>query len=62
MSLNFSASGSLYHLHDLDNSHCVISVSGDIVVGPTAQHEWWYQERASLEIYCGPCTSPFRSA
>ncbi|KAL3452201.1 kinase-like protein [Aspergillus insuetus] len=54
MSINFLASGSLYHRHDLDNSHRVIPVSDDIVVGPTAQHEWWYQERAALEVDRGP--------
>ncbi|KAJ0416260.1 kinase-like protein [Aspergillus carlsbadensis] len=54
MSIHFPASGSLYHRHDLDKSHCVIPVSDDIVVGPTAQHEWWYQERAYLEIDRGP--------
>ncbi|EPS34135.1 hypothetical protein PDE_09097 [Penicillium oxalicum 114-2] len=38
MSIHFPASGIL----------------DDIVVGPTAQHEWWYQERASLEVDRGP--------
>ncbi|KAL3493213.1 kinase-like protein [Aspergillus germanicus] len=42
MSINFPASGSLYHRHDLDNSHRFIPVSDDIV------------ERASLEVDRGP--------
>ncbi|PYH82672.1 kinase-like protein [Aspergillus uvarum CBS 121591] len=54
MSIRFPASGSLYHRHDLAGSQCVIPVSDDIVVGPTAQHEWWYQERASLDVDRGP--------
>ncbi|KAJ5471816.1 hypothetical protein N7539_008759 [Penicillium diatomitis] len=53
MSPHFPASGSLYHRRDLDSSQHVIPVLDDIVVGPTAQHEWWYQERASLEVYHG---------
>ncbi|KAL4929902.1 kinase-like protein [Aspergillus undulatus] len=47
MSARFPASGSLKH--DLD----------DIVVGPTAQHEWWYKERALLGIIHG---TDYRSA
>ncbi|KAL3463697.1 kinase-like protein [Aspergillus heterothallicus] len=54
MSIHFPASGSLYHRRDLDSSQHVIPVSDDIVVGPTAQYEWWYQERASLEVDRGP--------
>ncbi|KAF7712895.1 Uncharacterized protein PECH_002549 [Penicillium ucsense] len=54
MSIHFPASGSLYHRRDLDSSQHVIPVLDDIVVGPTAQHEWWYQERASLEVDRGP--------
>ncbi|CAI7621411.1 unnamed protein product [Penicillium glandicola] len=60
MSIHFPASGSLYHRHDLDGSQNFIpvaevsGVSDDIVVGPTAQYEWWYQERASLEVDRGP--------
>ncbi|KAJ6136808.1 hypothetical protein N7497_012361 [Penicillium chrysogenum] len=54
MSIHFPASGSLYHRHDLDGSQHSIPVSDDIVVGPTAQHEWWYRERASLKVDRGP--------
>ncbi|KAJ5159156.1 uncharacterized protein N7500_008807 [Penicillium coprophilum] len=54
MSIHFPASGSLYHRRDLDSSQHVIPVLHDIVVGPTAQYEWWYQERASLEVDRGP--------
>ena len=57
MSIQFPASGSLYHRHDLDGSQHVIPVSDDIVVGPTAQHEWWYRERVSLKADRGPCES-----
>lgn len=55
MSIQFPASGSLYHRHDLDGSQHVIPVSDDIVVGPIAQHEWWYRERVSLKVDRGPC-------
>ncbi|KAJ5123986.1 uncharacterized protein N7515_007811 [Penicillium bovifimosum] len=54
MSIHFPASGSLYHRRDLDGSQHFIPVSDDIVVGPTAQHEWWYRERASLKVDRGP--------
>ncbi|PYI17581.1 kinase-like protein [Aspergillus violaceofuscus CBS 115571] len=54
MSIRFPASGSLYHRRDLASSRRVIPVSDDLVVGPTAQHEWWYQERASLDVDRGP--------
>lgn len=57
MSIHFPASGSLYHRRDLHSSQHVFPVLDDIVVGPTAQHEWWYQERASLEVDRGPCES-----
>lgn len=62
MSIQFPASGSLYHRRDLDSSQHSIPVSDDIVVGPTAQHEWWYRERASLEVDRGPCKSSSTSA
>lgn len=62
MSISFPASGSLYHRRDIDSSQHFIPVSDDIVVGPTAQHEWWYRERASLEVDRGPCKSSCRSA
>ncbi|KAJ5139197.1 uncharacterized protein N7515_004045 [Penicillium bovifimosum] len=54
MSIHFPASGSLYHRRDLDGSQHSILVSDDIVVGPTAQLEWWYRERASLKVDRGP--------
>ncbi|KAJ5928331.1 kinase-like protein [Penicillium verhagenii] len=55
MSIHFPASGSLYHSRDIDSSRQFsIPLSDDIVIGPTAQHEWWYQERASLDIDRGP--------
>ncbi|KGO64142.1 Aminoglycoside phosphotransferase [Penicillium italicum] len=54
MSIHLPASGSLYHRRDLDGSQHFIPVSDDIVVGPTAQHEWWYRERASLKVDRGP--------
>jgi aminoglycoside phosphotransferase (APT) family kinase protein len=62
MSIHFPASGSLYYRRDLDGSQHSIPVSDDIVVGPTAQHEWWYRERASLDIDRGPCKFLTRSA
>lgn len=62
MSISFPASGSLYHRRDLDSSQHFIPASNDIVVGPTAQHEWWYKERASLDVDRGPCKSSSRSA
>ncbi|CDM27028.1 Protein kinase-like domain [Penicillium roqueforti FM164] len=57
MSIHFPASGSLYYRRDLDSSQHFIPISDDIVVGPTVQHEWWYQERASLEVDRGPWTT-----
>lgn len=62
MSIQFPASGSLYHHRDLHSSQHFIPVSDDIVVGPTAQHEWWYRERASLKVDRGPCKSSSRNA
>lgn len=62
MSIHFPASGSLYHRRDLDSSQHCIPVLDDIVVGPTAQHEWWYQERASLQVDRGPCKSSYGNA
>lgn len=62
ISIHFPASGSLYYRRDLNSSQHVIPALDDIVVGPTAQHEWWYQERASLEVDRGLCESLSRSA
>jgi len=59
LELELPASGSLYYHKDLTNSeHAipVVSPAGDhIVIGPTAQYEWWYRERASLSVDRGPC-------
>jgi hypothetical protein len=63
MSIEFPANGSLYYRRDLGNSQFAISLPGQseeptanhIVIGPTAQHEWWYQERALLDVDRGPC-------
>ncbi|PGH21522.1 hypothetical protein AJ80_03190 [Polytolypa hystricis UAMH7299] len=55
MGLTLPASGSLYYRRDLMPSYHGIPVSAafqdpdQIVVGPTAQHAWWYGERALLE-------------
>ncbi|OQE73376.1 hypothetical protein PENNAL_c0088G08743 [Penicillium nalgiovense] len=62
MSIRFPANGSLYYWRGLNSSERAISTSQDsdlsspdqIVVGPTAQHEWWYQERDLLDIDRGP--------
>lgn len=63
MSIEFPASGSLYYRRDLEKSQCAVSLPGQseiaaanhIVIGPTAQHEWWHQERALLDVDRGPC-------
>jgi hypothetical protein len=63
MSIRFLANGSLYYRRDLSCSQRAIPASQDpdlsspdqIVIGPTAQHEWWYQDRGLLEIDRGPC-------
>lgn len=64
MSIRFPANGSLYHRRDLRSSQRHVPVSGNddlspdqIVIGPTAQHEWWYRERALLDVDRGPCMS-----
>jgi hypothetical protein len=60
MALTLPASGSLYYRRDLLPHSRAIPVSpgperpDQIVVGPTAQHAWWYGERASLETDRGP--------
>lgn len=56
----FLASRSLYHHRDLNYSQHVIPVSDEIVVSPTAQYEWWYKERAYLEVNRGLYKSPSR--
>lgn len=63
MSFEFPANGSLYYRKDLGKSQFItplpgqsnISAANHIVVGPTAQFEWWYQERALLDVDRGPC-------
>jgi len=62
MSISLPASGSLSYRRDLGESEFAIplseqSASDQIVVGPTAQFEWWYRERALLDVDRGPCTS-----
>ncbi|KAJ9374479.1 hypothetical protein DTO282F9_1375 [Paecilomyces variotii] len=59
MSISLPASGSLYYRRDLGESEFAIplseqSASDQIVVGPTAQFEWWYRERALLDVDRGP--------
>ncbi|KAE8353498.1 hypothetical protein BDV28DRAFT_132987 [Aspergillus coremiiformis] len=62
MSIGFPANGSLYYRRDLSCSQRAIPASRNsgpsspdqIVIGPTTQHEWWYQERALLEVDRGP--------
>lgn len=61
MTIAFPASGSLYYRRDLGASDAAIPMpsqltSDEIVVGPIAQFEWWYQKRALLDIDRGPCT------
>ncbi|RAL11755.1 phosphotransferase enzyme family protein [Aspergillus homomorphus CBS 101889] len=57
--------GSFYYRKDLDLSQHAIPISGQpvvpssdqIVIDPTAQHQWWYKERALLDIDRGPWDS-----
>lgn len=63
MSITFPASGSLYYRKDLTSSEPNVllpeqTTADDIAVGPIAQYEWWYKERASLNVDRGPCTAP----
>lgn len=66
MTIPFPASGSLYYRRDLAESQPTIPLSDQssllsfdqVVVGPTAQYEWWYRERALLDVDRGPCMSP----
>ena len=63
LNISLPASGSLYYRRDLKESELVIPLSStsdsadQIAVGPTAQFEWWYRERALLDIDRGPCKS-----
>lgn len=66
MTIPFPASGSLYYRRDLEESQPSIPLSDQsslppfddqVVVGPTAQYEWWYRERALLDVDRGPCMS-----
>ncbi|KAM5441941.1 hypothetical protein MferCBS31731_003204 [Microsporum ferrugineum] len=59
MNIPLPASGSLYYRKDLGPSESSIPLSeqttpDEIVVGPIAQYEWWYQERSSLNVDRGP--------
>ena len=59
--IRLPASGSLYYRKDLTPSEYTIPVPGvsqaadGFVIGPTAQYEWWYRERAALATDRGPC-------
>lgn len=61
LGIKLPASGSLYYRRDLTESEDFVPVSGtsgiadEIVVGPSAQYEWWYKERAALRVDRGPC-------
>ncbi|SLM34164.1 phosphotransferase family protein [Lasallia pustulata] len=63
LNLQLPACGSLYYRKDLTGSEYTIPIPGipqaadQIVVGPTAQYEWWYRERATLDVDRGPWTS-----
>ncbi|PYI06349.1 phosphotransferase family protein [Aspergillus sclerotiicarbonarius CBS 121057] len=65
MHIPIPASGSLYYRRDLEQAQFGISLPDQsdvsapdqIVVGPTAQHAWWYQERKSLKVDRGPWDS-----
>ncbi|EZF31081.1 hypothetical protein H101_05301, partial [Trichophyton interdigitale H6] len=64
MSITFPASGSLYYRKDLASSEPNVllpeqTTADDIVVGPIAQYEWWYKERASLDVDRGPIGETF---
>ncbi|KAL4810901.1 kinase-like protein [Aspergillus unguis] len=68
MGIPLPANGSLYYRRDLaDNQPCVSLADqkgydlDNIVVGPTAQYEWWYKDRARLDINRGPWSN-YRSA
>ncbi|KAB8349796.1 hypothetical protein FH972_023809 [Carpinus fangiana] len=58
--IHFPASGSLYHRQDLTDGERYSHVTGasssldEVVVGPIAQHEWYYKERAELKVDRGP--------
>ncbi|KKZ65692.1 hypothetical protein EMCG_01254 [[Emmonsia] crescens] len=60
MNIELPANGSLYYQRDLKPGHHSIPVSESshtldrIVLGPSAQYEWWYQERDLLEVDRGP--------
>jgi hypothetical protein len=62
LTIQLPAYGSLYFSHDLPSGDSGISIGslpqgvGELVVGPSAAHAWWYQERAALEVNRGPCT------
>ncbi len=59
--LQLPASGSIYYQEDLRAGEKSVGIEGaslqgkPFVVGPTAQYEWWYQERKQLGADRGPC-------
>lgn len=63
MSSRFPASGSLFFRRDLKKSPFTVTLSeqsdvsaaDQLVVGPTVQYEWWYRERALVDVDRGPC-------
>ncbi|KAB8356450.1 hypothetical protein FH972_024033 [Carpinus fangiana] len=58
--ITMPASGSLYHLRDLqpEDSHVPLTspdhVAQQLVIGPTCKHEWHYKERTYLREHLGP--------
>lgn len=62
LNISLPASGSLYYGRDLvESGHTTVKVPSSlpdqIVVGPTAQLEWWYGKRSLLIVDRGPCES-----
>ena len=61
MTIPLPASGSLYFRRDLKRSESFVALPNSsldddqVVIGPTAQYTWWYEERALLKVDRGPC-------
>ncbi|KAL1851184.1 hypothetical protein Plec18170_006508 [Paecilomyces lecythidis] len=62
MSIPLPASGSIYYRCDLKSSGSAISITTEpfptrdgFAIGPSSQLEWWYRERALLDVDRGPC-------
>ncbi len=59
--LQLPASGSIYYQEDLRAGEKPVAIEGaslqgkPFVIGPTAQYEWWYQERKQIDADRGPC-------